>query len=338
MTRFITRRIGAALLLLVGSVLVTFGLTAILPGDAATARLSEQAASDPEIVAAMRAELGLDQPLYKQFLIYLGNLVQGDLGDSVQSGNPVLEDLGQFGPASAELALTAMIIALIVGGGLGVLSALRANGVIDNVLRALSLGGVSVPLFWLALIATSVFATQLRWFPSSGRLDAGAYAPDTVTGFYTIDSLLAGDIAMFGEAIRHLVLPAIVLAAPMIGLLLRFTRTTVLEVLSQEYVRAAEAKGLRRSRVIGGHVLRGALVPLITVIGTAFASLLAGTVLVEQIFVWPGIGSYAYRAASNLDLTAIVGVTLFVSVIYITVNLVTDILYGIIDPRIRYAS
>ncbi|MCI2956549.1 ABC transporter permease [Agromyces atrinae] len=337
MALFIAKRLGAALLLVIGTVLVAFLLTAVLPGDAATARLGERAAADPAIVAAMRESMGLDRPLYEQFGIYLANLFQGDLGQSVQTSRAVLTDLQLFGPASAELALTATIIAVVVGGGLGIIAALRANRPIDNVLRAVSLGGVSVPIFWLALIATAIFSTQLRWFPSSGRLDAGAIPPPRVTGFYTIDSLLAGNLPLFAETVGHLILPAIVLSAPMVGLLMRFTRASVLDVLGQEYIRAAEAKGLSGPSVVFGHVLRGALVPVITVVGTAFASLLAGTVLVEQIFAWPGIGSYAYRAASTLDLSAIVGVTIFVALIYILVNLATDILYGIIDPRIRRA-
>jgi len=334
---FIAKRLGAAVLLVIGTVIVAFALTAILPGDAATARLGERAAADPELVAAMRERLGLDRPLYEQFFIYLGGIFRGDLGESVQTTRPVLTDLQLFGPASAELALFATLIAVLVGGGLGIVAALRANGVVDNALRAVSLGGVSVPIFWFALIATAIFSTQLRWFPSSGRLDAGEVPPPRVTGFYTIDSLIQGDFPLFLQAVAHLILPALVLSAPMVGLLMRFTRASVLDVLGQEYIRAAEAKGLSGRQVVFGHVLRGALVPVITVVGTAFASLLAGTVLVEQIFAWPGIGSYAYRAASTLDLAAIVGVTIFVALIYIVVNLITDIMYGVIDPRIRRA-
>jgi len=334
---FVLRRLGASALLVLGIIIVAFLLTSVLPGDSLTARLGERAAADPELVARMREKLGLDRPLYEQFGIYLLNLLQGDLGTSVQSNRPVLADLGQFGPASAELALAATLIALVVGGGLGILAALRNNTWVDNVLRAVSLGGVSVPLFWFALVATSIFSISLRWFPSSGRLDAGVVPPRHVTGFYTIDALLAGDLALFGQALSHLILPALVLSAPMVGLLTRFTRSSVLDVMSQEYVRSAEAKGLRPSTVVFGHILRGALVPVITIVGTAFASLLAGTVLVEQIFAWPGIGSYAYRSATTLDLSAIVGVTIFVALVYIVVNFVTDVLYGAIDPRIRRA-
>ena len=337
MLAFTARRLGASVFLVIGTVVVAFLLTAVLPGDPLTARLGERAAADAELVASLRAELGLDKPLWQQFLIYVGNMFQGDLGTSQQTGHAVLDDLAQFGPASAELALTATIIAVVVGGSLGILSAMRSNTWVDNTLRAVSLGGVSVPLFWLALIATSIFATSLRWLPSSGRLDAGQVPPPTITGFYTFDALAAGDLALAAQAMTHLILPAIVLAAPMVGLFTRFTRASMLDVLSQEYVRAAEAKGLPRRQVIFGHVLRGALVPVLTILGTAFASLLAGTVLVEQIFAWPGIGSYAYRSATTLDLDAIVGVTIFVALIYIIVNFVIDVLYGTVDPRIRRA-
>ncbi|MEX1077858.1 MAG: ABC transporter permease [Homoserinimonas sp.] len=337
LVRFILGRLGSAVILAVGIIFVSFILTALLPGDAATSRLGERAAADPEIVAAVRSRYGLDQPLYMQFFIYLGNLLRGDLGTSVRTQNPVLADLAQFGPASAELAIVAAIIAIIVGVGFGIIASLRANGIVDQILRVVSLGGVSIPIFWLALIAVYLFATVNQVFPSSGRLNPGETPPPRVTGIYTFDSLVAGDWPLFMSSLSHLMLPAIVLSAPMIGLLLRFTRSSMLEVLGNEYIRAAEAKGLPRRTVILRHVLRSALVPVITVLGTAFASLLAGTVLVEQIFGWPGIGAYAYRSASNLDLPAIVGVTLFVAIVYITVNLIVDFLYGVIDPRIRRA-
>ena len=305
MLMFVLKRAGAAVLLAIGTIIIAFLLTSILPGDPTTAMLSERAAGDPAIVAALREKLGLDQPLYVQFFIYLGNLITGDLGTSTQTSRPVLTDLSQFAPASAELALFAAIIAIVLGVGLGVVAAL--------------------------------FSTQLRLFPSSGRLDAGQTPPPAITGLFTVDSLLAGDPGLFFQAVSHLVLPAFVLSAPMVGLMLRFSRASVLEVLGNDYVRAATAKGLPAWTVVRRHVLRGALVPVITVLGTAFASLLAGTVLVEQIFAWPGIGSYAYRSASNLDLPSIIGVTLFIALVYVVVNFVTDLLYGIIDPRIRTA-
>ncbi len=333
--RFIARRVVATVVLAFGVVLVSFVLTNVVPGDPAAANLGQQAIEDPEVVEAFRKANGLDQPLPVQFASYVGNLVQGDLGRSQQSRRPGLTDLGEYGAAAAEIALVAVVISLVVGIGCGTLAALRRDRLTDQVFRVLSLGGVSVPLFWLALIALYVFSFKLGWFPGSGRLGPGETPPDKITGMFTVDALLAGDLATFRTAFSHLVLPSLVLAAFTVGLLTRFARSSVLEVLGNDYVRAAHAKGLPMSLVVRRHVMRGALVPIITVVGTAFASLLAGTVLVERIFAWPGIGSYAYRSATTLDLPAIMGVSLFVALVYITVNLVVDILYGFIDPRIR---
>lgn len=335
--RFVVRRLAVSLVLVVGVTFIAFLLTNLVPGDPAAANLSQRAIEDPEAVAAWRERNGLDQPLPVQYARYLTNLVRGDLGDSQQTGRGVTEDLAEFGPASAELALVAIVISLVLGLGFGTWAALRRDRPTDQVLRVLSLAGVSVPLFWLALLALYVLSFRLGWFPGSGRLDPGAIPPEKVTGMFTIDALLARDFTMFKSAFGHVLLPALVLASFTIGLLTRFTRSSVLEVLNNDYVRAAHAKGLPMRVVVTRHVLRAALVPVVTVIGTAFASLLAGTVLVEQIFSWPGIGSYAFRSATNLDLPAIMGVSLFVAVVYITINLIVDLLYSVIDPRIRAA-
>ncbi len=335
LSRFVARRFAAAVALALGVVLVAFLLTNLVPGDPAAANLGQRAIEDPDAVAAFRRQYGLDQPLPVQFGRYLTNLLTGDLGRSQQTNRPVRTDLAEFGPASAELALTATAISLVLGIGLGTLAAVRRDGPIDQALRVVSLGGVSVPLFWLALIALYLLSFRLSLFPGAGRLGPGAPRPPPVTGMYTVDAALAGDWATFRSALGHVLLPAMVLAAYTIGLLTRFTRSSVLEVLGNDYVRAAHAKGLPVRLVVRRHVMRAALVPIITVVGTAFASLLAGTVLVEQIFSWPGIGSYAYRSATTLDLPAIMGVSLFVALVYIFVNFVVDVLYGVIDPRIR---
>lgn len=335
--RYVGRRLTAALFLGLGITLIAFLLTNLVPGDPAAANLGQRAIEDPAAVAAFEARYGLDQPLPVQYWRYLTNLVQGDLGDSQQSNRPVRTDLAEFGPASAELAFAAILLSLVLGISFGILAALRKDRFTDQVLRVLSLSGVSMPLFWLALLALYLLSFRLGWFPSAGRLPPGAPRPEQVTGMYTIDAALAGDWATARTAARHLVLPAVVLAAYTIGLLTRFTRSSVLEVLGNDYVRAAHAKGLPMGTVVRRHILRSALVPIITVVGTAFASLLAGTVLVEQIFSWPGIGQYAYRSATNLDLPSIMGVTLFVAFVYITVNFIVDVMYGLIDPRIRAA-
>lgn len=333
--RFLFRRLAAAIVLAVGATAIAFLLTNLVPGDPAAANLGQRAIEDPEAVAAFNREYGLDQPLHIQYGRYLRNLTSGDLGRSQQSRRPVAADLSEFVPATIELASVAIILSLFIGIGLGVAAALNRDGPVDNLLRVFSLGGVSMPLFWLALVALYVLWFRLGWFPGPGRLDPGVIRPPDVTGMYTVDALLDGDFATFRSALGHLLLPAGVLAAYSVGLLARFTRSSVLEVISTDYVRAAYAKGLTRATVVRRHVLRAALVPIVTVLGTAFASLLAGTVLIESIFAWPGIGQYAYRSATTLDLPAIMGVSLFVAVVYITINFLVDVLYGIIDPRIR---
>ena len=286
---------------------------------------------------AFREHYGLDKPLPIQYALYLQHLAEGDLGESEQSHRPVRTDLAEYVPATAELALTSIIIAFALGIALGVIAAVRRNRLTDQVLRVLSLGGISMPTFWLALVALYVFFFQLGWVPGSGRLDPGVAPPPHVTGLYTFDGLIAGQLDVLGNALQHLILPACVLAAYNIGLLTRFTRSAVLEVINNDYVLAARAKGLPERTVILRHVLRAALPPIITVGGLAFANVMTGTVLVESIFSWPGIGQYAFHSATTLDLPAIMGVSLFVAVVYIGVNFLVDVLYGIVDPRIRVA-
>ena len=233
--------------------------------------------------------------------------------------------------------MTSILIAYLLGITLGVVSAVRRNKLTDQVLRVVSLGGISMPTFWLALVALYVFFFKLGWVPGSGRLDPGVLAPAHVTGLYTVDALLSGQFDLLTNSVQHLILPACVLAAYNVGLLTRFTRSAVLEVINNDYVQAARAKGLPERTVIWRHVLRAALPPIITVGGLAFANVMTGTVLVESIFAWPGIGQYAFHSATTLDLPAIMGVSLFVAIVYVVVNFTVDILYGVVDPRIRVA-
>jgi peptide/nickel transport system permease protein len=337
LVRFVVRRLAALVALSIGITLVAFVLTHLVPGDPIRANLGQIAQSDPQVVAAFRQHYGLDKPLPVQYLKYLENLVQGDLGESEQTHNPVRHDLATFIPATAELALSSMAIAVVVGVGLGILAAVRRNRLTDHLLRFVSLGGISVPTFWLALICLYVFFFKLNWVPGGGRLDPGVFPPPHVTGLYTFDALVAGQWATLGDALRHLALPAFVLALFNIGLLTRYTRSAVLEVIEEEYVQGARARGLPERTVVLRHALRAAMTSLITVIGLAFANVMTGSVLVEDIFAWPGIGQYAYQSATALDLPAIMGVSLFVAIVYIAVNFVVDILYGVIDPRIRVA-
>jgi len=333
--RFLLRRLAAFLLLAVGITFVVFALTQLVPSNAVATNLGEQAAGNPAAVAAFKRHYGLDKPLPLRYALYLEHVVQGDLGQSSLTHEAVTHDLGLFIPATAELAVLSVLIAAVLGITFGVIAALRRNRPTDHVLRVVSLGGISMPTFWIGLIALYVGFFRLGWFPGASRLDPGTTEPPHVTGLYTIDALLAGQWGIAAQALHHLVLPALVLAAFNVSLLTRYTRSAVLEVVGNDYVRAARAKGLPERIVVTRYILRAALPSVVTVLGLVFANVLTGAVLVEKIFSWPGIGQYAYQAAVNLDVPAIAGVSLFVAIVYITINFVVDVLYGVIDPRIR---
>ena len=333
--RFVVRRMAALVLLLLGITLVTFVLTELVPSNAAVTNLGEQAAGDPAAVKAFEQHYGLDKPLPLRYVIYLEHVLQGDLGQSSLTHNAVTSDLGTFIPATGELALYSILFAAIVGVTFGVVSALRRDRLTDHALRVTSLAGISMPTFWIALVALYIGFYRLGWFPGGGRLAPGTTPPPSVTGMYTIDALLDGNLGLFGQAFHYLLLPALVLAAFNVSLLTRFTRTAVLEVIGNDYVRSARAKGMPERVVVVRHVLRAALPSIVTVLGLVFANVLTGAVLVEKIFSWPGIGQYAYTAAVNIDVPAIAGVSMFVALVYVVVNFVVDVLYGIIDPRIR---
>ncbi len=333
--QYILRRLILTIPLLIGITLIAFVISHAVPADPVTANLGQKAMSDPEIVAAFRAEWGLDDPLTTQYFRYVGNLVQGDMGKSIKTRRAVIEDLRAYLPATIELATAAILFGVIVGITFGILSALYRNRPLDHGVRIISLLGVSVPVFWMALLALYIFYAWLGIAAGPGRLDVGMTPPPHVTGLYTVDSLLARQWDVFFNALWHLVLPAIVLGAFTTGVITRVTRSAMLDVLSQDYMRTARAKGLAPRVVISQHGLRNALIPIVTVIGFSYGSLLAGTVLTEAIFAWPGIGQYAYRASTSLDFPAIMGVSLLIAVIFIFVNLVADVLYFTLDPRLR---
>jgi peptide/nickel transport system permease protein len=321
--------------LALGITLVAFVLTNLVPGDPAAANLGQRAIEDPAAVAAFRKSYGLDKPLPMQYLIYVEHLVHGNLGISEQTHSPVRHDLAKFVPATGELALISIVLALIGGVSFGTLAALQRNRPTDHLLRVASLAGISMPVFWIALVVLYVFFFRLGWAPGSGRLDPGAEPPPHVTGMYTFDSLVTGRWSTFVDAVQHLVLPVLVLAAWNMGLLTRYARSAVLEVLHEDFIRSARAKGIWGPVLIFRHVLRAAMPAIVTVLGLLFANAMTGSVLIESIFGWPGIGSYAYHAATTLDLPAIAGVSLFVAALYVSVNFLVDILYGVIDPRVR---
>jgi len=337
LVRFTARRLLAGVLLCVGVTLISFILTQVVPGDPITAALGDRAAGDPAIVAAFRSHYGLDKPLPEQYVIYLAHVMQGDLGQSQQSRRPVTTDLAQYLSATIELAIVAMLAAMLVGVSLGIVAAVYREKWPDQVVRVISLAGVSVPTFWLGLICLYIFFFKLGISPGVGRLSPGVATPPSVTGLITIDAVLSGQWTVLWDALSHLALPAMVLAIYTVGSVTRFTRAAMLDSLSQDYVRAARAKGLLPRTVLLRHALRPALAAIITVLGMAFGRMLGGAVLVESVFSWPGIGEYAYRSALSLDLPGIMGVSLVIAVIYILVNLVIDILYAVIDPRVRLA-
>lgn len=322
-------------MLLIGITLVAFVVTHLVPADPAAANLGQRAIGDPAAVAAFRHQYGLDRAVPMQYLLYLRDLLHGNLGVSQQSHRPVVTDLNEYVPATIELALFAIVLSIVIGILLGVVAAVYRDRWPDQVIRVFSLLGVSMPIFWIALVAFFVFFFKLGWLPGGGRLDPTQNPPAHLTGLYTADALLHGQWGLFWSALRHLVLPGLVLAIYTVGVLTRFTRASMLEIMSNDYVRAARLKGLPERVIVLRHVLRPALVSIITVVGIAFGGLLSGTVLVEEIFAWPGVGQYAFKSATNLDLQAIMGVSLFIALVYIVLNLVVDLLYGLIDPRIR---
>jgi peptide/nickel transport system permease protein len=335
MLRFIASRVATVLLMAVLATLVIFLIANTVPGDPVLAQLGDQAASNAEFVAAWRHKYGLDLPLWSRYFVFLSGLLHGDLGISIASHRPVLDDIAEFAPATLELATVGFLLSLIVGIPLGILAAVKRDTWVDHVARVISLLGVSSPTFWLAFIMLAIFYGKLQIAPGPGRLDPISLPPPTHTRFYLIDTLLAGDWDAFRDAASHLVLPAIVLAAATLGLITRTTRASMLESIRQDYVRMGRAKGLRERKVILGHVWPNALIPVVTLGGLAYANLLSGAVMTETVFSWPGLGRYTFQSAAALDFPAIMGITLIVALTYLLINLLIDISYALLDPRVR---
>ncbi len=333
MIRFLFRRTAGLLLVLFGVTIITFALTQLVPVDPAITALGQNAREDQ--IQAFRREYGLDRPPYEQYVAYMGRLLHGNLGISIRTRRPVVDDLRDFLPATIELSLAAMVVALILGLSLGIISAINRNGLADGFARAFSLIGGSLPIFFLGLLGLALFYSKLRWLPGPGRLDAILRPPIRVTGLFTIDSLLAGDMQIFRNSLHHLVLPSVTLGYFSTAVLLRMTRSAMLEALGQDYVRTARAKGLSERLVIIRHALKNAFIPVLTTIGITFGSLLSGAVLTETIFGWPGLGRYATASAVSLDFPAVMGVTLVAAVVYPVVNTLVDIGYRLIDPRVE---
>ncbi|MBM4431009.1 MAG: ABC transporter permease [Chloroflexi bacterium] len=332
---YMLRRILLTVPLLLGLTILTFVIAQVVPVDPVLAMLGESAAADPEIVATFRRKWGFDQPLPVQYFTYVTRLLHGDLGVSVSTRRPVRDDLGRFFPATVELASTALLFSITLGLPLGIVGALKHNSWPDHVTRVVSVLGSCVPVFWLGLVLLFIFYAQLNWLPGPGRLDPRMAAPEGPTGLYTVDSLLTGNWPVFVSALRHLILPGIVLGGAWLGLTARMIRSSLLEVLHEGYITTARSKGLPERAVFCRHALPNALIPTVTVLGLTVGGLMAGAVLTETIFSWPGVGRYIVAAAQANDFSAIMGVTLIIGAIYIFVNLFVDILYHVLDPTIR---
>jgi peptide/nickel transport system permease protein len=332
--RYLVARVLGMVVMIVLATLVVFIIASLVPADPILAQLGDMQAADEALVAAYRAKWGLDLPLWEQYWVFLTKLVHGDFGISISSQRPVLADIAQYAPATIELSTIAFLLAVVIGVPLGVLAAVRRDSWIDHIARLLSLIGVSAPTFWLAFIMLALFYGGLRIAPGPGRLDVIFLPPPTVTGLYLIDSALAGQWDVFRNAAAHLVLPSIVLAATTLGLITRTTRAAMLEALHQDYVRVARAKGMAEWAIVRRHALPNALIPVVTLGGLAYAVLLSGTVLTETIFSWPGLGRYTFRSAVTLDFPAIMGITFIVAVVYLVINLLVDLSYALLDPRV----
>lgn len=332
--QYVLRRLLLFIPVLIGLSLLTFTLTTIVPGDPALLAAGPQA--NDEMVEQIREEFGLDDPIPVRYLNYMTDLATGDWGRSVLSRRPVAVDLKAYWPATLELVIAAITISVIVGVPLGMISAVKHDRWPDHASRIYALAGVSVPAFWLALLLQWFVALHFGWLPIGGRVDLTVGAPEHTTGMYVLDSILARDWEALRSSIQHLLLPALTLSMASLATVTRMTRSSMLEVLGQDFIRTARAKGLEERQVLVRHALRNAFMPTLTMIGLSFGWLMGGSVLVETIYDWPGIGLYAVNSALTLDFMPIMGIALVYGVVFSMINLTVDVLYGFVDPRIRY--
>jgi dipeptide transport system permease protein len=334
MVRFILTRLSLVIPTFLGLTLLVFVLIRLIPGDPIETMAGERAIS-PELHAQMLKIYGFDQPVLVQYGLYLSRLVHGDLGRSLVSHESVLSEFITLFPATIELAVCAIIFALCLGLPAGIIAAVRRNSIFDHGVMGLSLTGYSMPIFWWGLLLILLFSVQLGWTPVSGRIAVQFYVEPT-TGFLLIDTLLAGDGRAFRSALSHLILPAIVLGTVPLAVIARMTRSAMLEVLGEDYIRTARAKGLSPLRVVAVHALRNALIPVVTVIGLQVGVLFTGAILTETIFSWPGVGKWVIEGIYRRDYPVLQGGTLLIGAVVMTVNLLVDVTYGLINPRIRY--
>jgi len=335
MLQYIAKRLLGLVPVIFGITLLVFAFLHLIPGDPVTAMVGER--STPEQIEILRKQMGLDQPLPLQYLFFLTSLLRLDFGTSIVTNVPVIVEIGQRWPASFELSVAAMLFAVLVGIPAGILAAVKKDSWLDNVAMIGSLVGVSMPVYWLGLLLIYLFAVYLGWLPPSGRLGVSqGFEFQAITGFYILDAILQGNILVLKDVLAHLVLPAIALGTIPLAIVARLTRSAMLEVLSQDYIRTARAKGVLEKWVIFKHALKNALLPVITIIGLQFGALLSGAILTETIFSWPGLGSWIYSAILARDYPVVQGGVVFISITFVLINLLVDLSYALFDPRIQY--
>ena len=335
MLRFALTRLSLVVPTFIGITLLVFVLIRLIPGDPIETMAGEHGI-DPARLAQLRADYGFDKPLLVQYGLYLSRMAHGDLGHSIVTPETVISEFRTLFPATIELSVCAILFALCLGLPAGIIAAVRRNSIFDHGVMGISLTGYSMPIFWWALLLILLFSVQLGWTPVSGRI-AVQYFIEPVTGFLLIDTLIDGDFGAFRSALSHLVLPVIVLGTVPLAVIARMTRSAMLEVLGEDYIRTARAKGLPRFRVIAIHALRNALIPVVTVIGLQVGVLFTGAILTETIFSWPGVGKWLIEGINRRDYPVLQGGTLLIGAIVMIVNLLVDVTYGLINPRIRYA-
>lgn len=334
--RYILQRLILTIPMMLGISLVLFLIYNLVQVDPLVMIVGERALDKPEIVEAAKAKWGLDRPVWEQYATYVVNMARGDFGNSFLTKRPVTMDLMTFLPATVELAISSLLFAVLLGVPLGILAGVKYRSLIDRSVWLVSLLNASLPPFWTGLIFLTIFYFNLGIAPGPGRLDPRMTDPTRITGLFTVDSVLTGNWTIFANALHHLVLPTLILGGFTLALVVRVTRAAIIEEMRRDYVRTARGKGLSERNVIIRHALRNVLIPLVTILGLAFAGLLSGAVMTETVFDWPGLGQYLVKAAVNLDYPAIQGGTLLIAAIYVLTNLVVDILYGVLDPRVRH--
>lgn len=333
MLRYIAKRLLDLLPVLLGITLLVFLFLQLIPGNPAVVLLGPRAT--PDQIAALQEQLGLNQPLPLQYLAFLGKLLRFDLGRSIISGIPITQEIARRWTATFELSVAAMIVAMLLGIPAGIVAAVRKNGWLDNIAMSASLLGVSMPVYWLGLLLIYLFAVNLGWLPPSGRIGISTNL-QPITGFYVLDALLQFDFAALRDVLAHLILPAVTVGTIPLAIIARITRSAMLEVLSQDYIRTARAKGVLERWVVMKHALKNALLPVVTIIGLQFGTLLSGAILTETIFSWPGIGSWIYEGILARDYPVVQGGVVFVAIVFVLINLLVDLSYAFLDPRIQY--